>query len=41
LARYVDAGATDLLLMPIQTGRDELRRVCEVAAGIPVRGGTL
>jgi F420-dependent oxidoreductase-like protein len=41
LARYVDAGATDLLLMPIQTGRDELRRVCEVAAGIPVRGGCL
>jgi F420-dependent oxidoreductase-like protein len=41
LARYVDAGATDLLLMPIQTGRDELRRACEVAAGIPGGGGCL
>lgn len=34
LARYADAGATDLLLMPVLTGREELRRVCEVAAGI-------
>ncbi|BBZ28220.1 LLM class F420-dependent oxidoreductase [Mycolicibacterium madagascariense] len=34
LARYRDAGATDLLLMPVQTGRDELRRVADVAAGI-------
>jgi len=41
LARYVDAGATDLLLMPIQTGRDELRRVCELAAGIPSAGADL
>lgn len=41
LARYVDAGATDLLLMPVQTGRDELRRVCEVAAGIPAVGRDL
>jgi F420-dependent oxidoreductase-like protein len=32
LARYLDAGATDLLLMPIQTGPVELRRVCELAA---------
>ncbi|MCV7135944.1 TIGR03564 family F420-dependent LLM class oxidoreductase [Mycobacterium hodleri] len=41
LARYVDAGATDLLLMPVQTGRDELRRVCELAAGIPSAGADL
>ena len=34
LARYLDAGATDLVLMPILTGGDELRRVCELAAGI-------
>lgn len=34
LARYVDAGATDLLLMPVLTGHDELRRVCELAAGV-------
>jgi F420-dependent oxidoreductase-like protein len=34
LARYLDAGATDLLLVPIETGRDDLRRVCELAAGI-------
>lgn len=32
LARYRDAGVTDLLLMPVLTGRDALRRVCEVAA---------
>lgn len=38
LARYRDAGVTDLLLMPIQPGREELRRVCEVAAGIPPGG---
>ncbi|MEU0496497.1 TIGR03564 family F420-dependent LLM class oxidoreductase [Mycobacterium sp. NPDC006124] len=38
LARYVDAGATDLMLMPVQTGRDELRRVCDLAAGIPSTG---
>jgi hypothetical protein len=40
LARYVDVGATDLLLMPIGTGRDDLRRVCELAAGIdaPAKG---
>lgn len=41
LARYLDAGATDLLLMPVLTGRDELRRVCEVGAGIPPAGGSL
>lgn len=41
LARYVDAGATDLVLMPILTGREELRRVCEVAAGIPALAGDL
>jgi F420-dependent oxidoreductase-like protein len=41
LARYLEAGATDLLLMPVQTGRDELRRVCEVAAGIPTAGRNL
>ncbi|MET0475406.1 MAG: TIGR03564 family F420-dependent LLM class oxidoreductase [Mycobacterium sp.] len=35
LARYVDVGVTDLLLMPIGAGRDDLRRVCELAAGIP------
>lgn len=35
LARYVDAGATDLLVLPLQPGRDALRRVCEMAAGIP------
>jgi F420-dependent oxidoreductase-like protein len=34
LARYTDAGATDLLLMPIETGRPEVLRVCEVAAAI-------
>ena len=41
LARYRDAGATDLLLMPIQTGRDELRRVAEVAAGISLERADL
>lgn len=41
LARYVDAGATDLLLMPVQTGRDEVRRVCELAAGIRSAGADL
>ncbi|MEN4479914.1 TIGR03564 family F420-dependent LLM class oxidoreductase [Mycolicibacterium cosmeticum] len=34
LARYLAAGATDLLLMPVLPGPDALRRVCEVAAGI-------
>jgi F420-dependent oxidoreductase-like protein len=34
LARYTDAGATDLLLMPIRADRAELLRVCEVAAAI-------
>jgi F420-dependent oxidoreductase-like protein len=34
LARYMDAGATDLLLMPVLSGHDELRRVCELAAGV-------
>jgi F420-dependent oxidoreductase-like protein len=34
LARYLDAGATDLLLMPVLSGHDELRRVCELAAGV-------
>jgi alkanesulfonate monooxygenase SsuD/methylene tetrahydromethanopterin reductase-like flavin-dependent oxidoreductase (luciferase family) len=41
LQRYVDAGATDLLLMPVLSGRDALRRVCELAAGIPVGAGNL
>jgi len=41
LARYIDAGATDLLLMPVRPGRDDLRRVCELAAGIPATGGHL
>jgi F420-dependent oxidoreductase-like protein len=41
LARYVDAGATDLLLMPLQPGRDELRRICDLAAGIPSGSGDL
>jgi F420-dependent oxidoreductase-like protein len=41
LARYTDAGATDLLLMPIQTGHDERRRVGELAAGIPTGGRDL
>jgi F420-dependent oxidoreductase-like protein len=38
LARYTDAGATDLLLMPIRTGRAELLRVCELAAAIGNNG---
>jgi F420-dependent oxidoreductase-like protein len=41
LARYRDAGATDLLLMPIQSDREALRRVCELAAGIPRDEGGL
>jgi alkanesulfonate monooxygenase SsuD/methylene tetrahydromethanopterin reductase-like flavin-dependent oxidoreductase (luciferase family) len=41
LARYGDAGATDLLLMPVLSGRDALRRVCEVAAGIAGAPGDL
>lgn len=41
LARYRDAGVTDLLLMPIQTGRDDLRRVAEVAAGISLERADL
>jgi alkanesulfonate monooxygenase SsuD/methylene tetrahydromethanopterin reductase-like flavin-dependent oxidoreductase (luciferase family) len=32
LKTYFDAGATDLVLLPLQTGVDELKRVCEVAA---------
>lgn len=32
LRRYLDAGATDLVLMPVLTGREALRRVCEVAS---------
>jgi F420-dependent oxidoreductase-like protein len=36
LRRYLDAGATDLLLMPVLNGRDALQRVCEIAAGVPV-----
>ncbi|HKV18812.1 MAG TPA: TIGR03564 family F420-dependent LLM class oxidoreductase [Mycobacterium sp.] len=36
LRRYLDAGATDLLLMPVLNGRDALQRVCEVAADMPV-----
>jgi len=40
LQRYLDAGATDLLLMPIESGRDAWHRVCDLAAGIPhPRGG--
>jgi F420-dependent oxidoreductase-like protein len=35
LRRYLDAGATDLLLMPVLTGGDDFRRVCELAAEIP------
>jgi alkanesulfonate monooxygenase SsuD/methylene tetrahydromethanopterin reductase-like flavin-dependent oxidoreductase (luciferase family) len=35
LARYRNAGATDLLLMPVLPGRDHLRRVCELAAELP------
>lgn len=38
---YLDAGATDLLLMPIQTGRGPLHRVCQVAAGIATVGADL
>ncbi|WP_375481237.1 TIGR03564 family F420-dependent LLM class oxidoreductase [uncultured Mycobacterium sp.] len=34
LSRYRNAGATDLLLMPVLSGRDHLRRVCELAAEI-------
>jgi F420-dependent oxidoreductase-like protein len=34
LARYKDSGATDLLLMPVLSGHDDLRRVCELAAGV-------
>jgi F420-dependent oxidoreductase-like protein len=41
LGRYLDAGATDLLLMPILTGPDPLRRVCEVATGIVTPAGDL
>lgn len=41
LARYLDAGATDLVLMPLQSGRDDLRRVCETATGIPAGRGDL
>ncbi|MCV7226984.1 TIGR03564 family F420-dependent LLM class oxidoreductase [Mycolicibacterium komossense] len=33
LARYVDAGATDLVLMPLLSGHEERRRVYELAAG--------
>lgn len=40
LARYVDAGATDLLLMPVLKGRDALRRVCELAAELPAAAHT-
>ena len=32
LKRYLDAGATDVALLPLQTQPDELRRVYEVAA---------
>ena len=35
LRRYLDAGATDLLLMSVLDGRDALRRVCDVAADMP------
>ncbi|BBX10171.1 TIGR03564 family F420-dependent LLM class oxidoreductase [Mycolicibacterium aichiense] len=35
LARYLDAGATDVVLMPVLKGRDALARVCEVAADLP------
>jgi F420-dependent oxidoreductase-like protein len=39
LRRYLDAGATDLLLMSVINGRDALRRVCEVAADVPSPAG--
>ena len=32
LNAYFDAGATDLVLMPLQTGDDDLKRVWELAA---------
>jgi F420-dependent oxidoreductase-like protein len=40
LRRYLDAGATDLLLMPVLPGRDALLRVCEIAADMPTPSGS-
>lgn len=34
LRTYLDAGATDLVLLPLQTGADDLRRVYDVAAAL-------
>jgi alkanesulfonate monooxygenase SsuD/methylene tetrahydromethanopterin reductase-like flavin-dependent oxidoreductase (luciferase family) len=34
LKTYFDAGATDLVLLPLQTGVDDLKRVWDVAAAV-------
>ncbi len=34
LRTYLDAGATDLVLLPLQTGADDLRRVYDVATAL-------